>query len=132
MEKRLRSLARIVSVKDQLRRAAEWRLAELARKEEEAAADQRAIIAALNDDHPLHGYLVDAMASHLRRVSERLDAVGREKIAETERLRKETGQLRQAERMLAEAGTAHGRTAERKALAEIIEAALARGPASLP
>lgn len=132
MEARLVKLMRIVRVKEHLRRAAEWRLAELSRLEQEAASEEESLLAALNAGHPLHGHLVDAMAAHLRHVATRLEKLRAAKATETDRLRLETGQLRHAERMLADVDKEHRRAVERKELADLIDAALRRSSASLP
>lgn len=131
-KKRLNTLQRIVEVKEHQRRAAEWRLARLVREEQRVLEDQRSVIAALNADQPLHGLFVETMARHLRVASEKLEALRRSIAMRTAELQTQTGQLKQAERMLRDAVREHDRTAEWKELSEIIEAKLARDAASLP
>jgi hypothetical protein len=131
-EKRLKSLRRIAAAKDQQRRATEWRIARLAGEERAALAEQAAIVAALNGEQPLHGLFVETMARHLRVLAGRIETIRDAIATETAALRLQTGQMKQAERMLAETARSHARALEAKALAEIVEAAAARRAASLP
>ncbi len=128
----MNKLKRIVRVKEHLRQAAEWRLGELVRQEREALQEEESLIAALNAEHPLHGHLVEAMATHLRKVAERLRSIRAAKLAEIEKLREDTGQLKHAERVLTDVDRSHRRMTERKELADSVEAVLARDHASLP
>jgi hypothetical protein len=132
MKKRLQTLTRIVEVKEHQRRAAEWRLARLLGEELALLEDQKSVIAALNSEQSLHGLFVEAMARHLRAVSERLEALRLSIALRTAELKGQTGQLKQAEHLLRDAARQHGRSVEWKDLAEIIDAAVARGGASLP
>ena len=132
MKKRLQTLARIVEVKEHQRRAAEWRLARLRKEELNVLEDQRSVIAALNADQPLHGLFVETMARHLRAASEKLDVVRKSIELRAAELETQTGQLKQAERLLRDAARQHNRSAEWKELADVIDASVARGDASLP
>ena len=132
LKNRLVKLARIVEVKDHQRRSAEWRLGRLRQEEAAVLDDQRAIIAALNEDQPLHGLFVEAMARHLGALSQKLDQLHEAQARQTAELRTHTGQLRQADRMLTDATRKQVRADEWKELSEVIDAALARHDASLP
>ena len=128
----MQTLARIVEVKEHQRRAAEWRLARLRQEELVIVEDQRSVIAALNADQPLHGLFVETMARHLRAASEKLDALRRAIDLQAAELEDQTSQLKQAERLSRDSTRQHDRAVERKELSEMIDAALARGDASLP
>lgn len=128
----MQTLARIVEVKEHQRRAAEWRLARLRQEELAVQEDQRSVIAALNADQPLHGLFVETMARHLRAASEKLDALRRAIDLQAAELEDQTSQLKQAERLSRDSTRQHDRAVERKELSEMIDAALARGDASLP
>ena len=128
----MQTLARIVEVKEHQRRAAEWRLARLRQEELAVQEDQRSVIAALNADQPLHGLFVETMARHLRAASEKLDALRRAIELQAAELEDQTSQLKQAERLSRDSTRQHHRAVERKELSEMIDAALARGDASLP
>ncbi len=132
MKRRLQTLARVVEVKEQQRRSAEWHLARLRQQELTLLEDQRAVIAALNAEQPLHGLFVEMMARQLRASSEKLTALRRGIELRAAELQGQTSQLKQAESMLRDATRAHDRVAEWKELSEVIEAAMARDDASLP
>jgi hypothetical protein len=132
MKKRLENLRRLVALKDQQRQATQWKLVRIEADECAAIADEAAIIAALNDDQPLHGLFVGVMAKHLRAVSERLSAIRQAKTAETIRLQAETRQLRHSEKLRDQVARRHDRIVEEKTLADLVEAAVARDVASLP
>ncbi len=89
-------------------------------------------MAALNADQPLHGLFMETFARHLRRLSKRIAELHREMAAELSRLKAESGQLKRAERMLADVRQTQARAAEARELMEIVEAASARDAASLP
>ncbi len=132
MTRRLDTIRRIVEVKRQQCRATDWALARLKRDEQALLDEERAIVEALNADQPLHGLFMETMARHLRAVAGKREAVRQEEAAEQLRQRTQKGQLRQAERMLAEAERQERRAAESKELIEIVETNAARGGASLP
>ena len=132
LKNRLAKLARIVEVKEHQRRSAEWRLGRLRREEAAMLEDQRSLIAALNEDQPLHGLFVETMAKHLGVLSQKLDALHQAQVRKTAELQAHTGQLRQADRMLVDVSRRQARADEWKELSEVIDAVLARDDASLP
>lgn len=132
LKNRLAKLARIVEVKEHQRRSAEWRLGRLRREEAAMLEDQRSLIAALNEDQPLHGLFVETMAKHLGVLSQKLDALRQAQVRQTAELQTHTGQLRQADRMLVDVSRRQARADEWKELSEVIDAVLARDDASLP
>ena len=132
LKNRLAKLARIVEVKEHQRRSADWRLGRLRQEEAAMLEDQRTLIAALNEDQPLHGLFVETMAKHLSALSQKLDTLRQAQVRQTAELQTHTGQLRQADRMLTDVSRRQARADEWKELSEVIDAALARDDASLP
>jgi serine phosphatase RsbU (regulator of sigma subunit) len=132
LNNRLAKLARIVEVKEHQRRSAEWRLGRLRQQESVVLEDQRTLIAALNEEQPLHGLFVETMAKHLGALSQRLETLRQAQARQVAELETQTGQLRQAERMLLDVTRRQSRADEWKELSEVIDAALARDDASLP
>jgi hypothetical protein len=132
LRKKLKSLQRIAAVKEQQCRLAESKLARLTSEENALLADEEAILAALNADEPLHGLFVEGMSRHLRRLAEKLAALRRAREEEAARLRTLTGERKHAERLRDDTSRHHGRVAEDRALAELVEASLAHRAASLP
>jgi hypothetical protein len=132
LKKRLESIRRIVQLKEQQCLSVEWALARLEREEQDLLSEQDAMLAALNAEQPLHGLFVEAMAKHLRAIARRLDAVRERKDAKRAQLKLQKGQLRHSERIRSGVENTHERLLENKELMEIVEAAAARGRASLP
>jgi hypothetical protein len=132
LKNRLAKLARIVEVKEHQRRSAEWRVGRLRQQESVVLEDQRTLIAALNEDQPLHGLFVETMARHLGALSQRLDALRQAQALQVAELEGQTSQLRQAERMMLDVTRRQSRADEWKELSDVIDAALARDDASLP
>jgi hypothetical protein len=132
MKKRLATLMRIVEVKEHQKHSAEWRLGRVRRQQAAVLEDQRTTISALNAEQPLHGLFVETMARHLGVLAQRLDALRQSEMLLMRELEGETGKLRQAERMLDDVTRKQNRADEWKELEEVVQAALARGDASLP
>lgn len=124
-------LRRIVAVKEHQRRAAEWRRLRHEGEAHEAACEEEALVASLNEDAPHHGLFVAAMARHLRQASSRRSKATRAAEAEAAVVLAQSRKLRHAERILDAAKKLHGVQEERKALAELIESVAAKN-ASLP
>lgn len=133
MADRLAKIRRIQAVQAELHRLAEWRLASLARKQEELATEQTVLIASLNDEDQLHGLFVGAMARRLRALAGETERVKVAREAQADRVLDEARRLKQAERMVDRASVDHRREAEKRELQALVEALLARrGDASLP
>ena len=120
-ENRLRTLHRILTIQEQLRRVAEVKLAALQKEEQELDTAQEEIVAALNRDGPLHGLFVTSMSKALGKLATRGDQVRDLKESQAEDLRKRTGIVRQAERRAREVDQAARREVERMRLVDIIE-----------
>lgn len=132
MKRRLKTIRRVVQVKRQQCRSTDWALARLKQEEQAHLDEERAIVSALNADQPLHGLFLETMARHLRFVAQRLEAVRQAEAGERLKQLKQKAQLKQAERMLADAERQERRMAEGEALNEIVEMVASRGATSLP
>lgn len=127
MDPRHRKAERMLAVREQLQRAAEWRLADATRERSRLDETRQELLATLSSDL-LGPLLVEHAARHLQRVAvERARAEARHR-AEEVRVRDETLATKRAEH-LAEAARATARAAaERKQLADIAEASALRAP----
>ncbi len=120
-DKRLRTLHRILSVQEQLRRTAETKLAGLQRRERELNAAQAEIIAALNGNHHLHGLFVAEMSRSLGKLAKQADDVRAAKDIQGQELRDRTGMVRQAERRVRDVSQDSEREIERSRLEDVLE-----------
>lgn len=133
MADRLKKLRRIQAVQADLHKLAEWRLAVLARKEQELAEDQEALIGTLNSDDSLHGLFVPAMARRLRALAGETEVVRAARETQTERVLEEAKRLKRTERMSDRAAVDHARESEKVELQRLVEGLIARRrDASLP
>ena len=119
--KRLESLRRILAVQSQLKRRAEWKLADLESKGQEIDKSQQEVIAALNADHNLHGLFVETMSRNLAALAKRSDAVRAAAEVERQELRERSGMVRQAERRARIVDQENRRVRERTRLEDIID-----------
>ncbi len=99
MTDRLKKIERLLALQQQLHRLAEWKLAALDRKKAELASEQESLFGALNDDEPLQGLFVEAMARRLNALARETDKVNRARECASRRLAQEGLTLKRAERM---------------------------------
>jgi hypothetical protein len=99
MDSRLKKIERIKHVQERLHQLAEWKLAELDRKKAELAADERSMIAALNDMDKLQGLFIDATAQRLAKLAREADRVNRARAAQDAVLTEAGLRLKRTERM---------------------------------
>ena len=127
MKERLKKAERIRSVREQLQRAAEWRLAAATRERAALEETRGALLATLADD--LFGpLLLEQAARHLNRVAvEAARAEAYQKQQEL-RVRDEALALKRAERMEENARRAANAADERAHTAEIAETSALRSP----
>jgi CRP-like cAMP-binding protein len=111
----------MLAVQQQLHRIEEWRLAELRARLDELAADQKELIAALNEDDALQGLFIDSMARRLQSLSEAASATGKDTQLQAVRLLEQAGRLICAERLAKAADLQELRSNEKRDLAEAIE-----------
>jgi hypothetical protein len=127
MEKRLKSIKRVIAVQEQLRRLAEGKLADLERREANLVSSRREIVASLNEDQALHGLFLEARARRVTSLSKDIASLGRAKEAQAKHLREETGRLKRAERIADELGREHQVALDRKELGELVDRLAAQG-----
>lgn len=94
---RLAKIERILALQGKIHRLAEWRLGETDRKQSELSQDRTRLIAALNDDGPLYGLFVDAMARRLAALARESDRLGRVRDVQQRRLQEEGLRLKRFE-----------------------------------
>jgi CRP-like cAMP-binding protein len=121
MSAHTRKVHRMLAVQQQLHRIEEWRLAELRARLDELAADQKELIAALNEDDALQGLFIDSMARRLQSLSEAASATGKDTQLQAVRLLEQAGRLICAERLAKAADLQELRSNEKSDLAEAIE-----------
>jgi hypothetical protein len=128
MSAHARKMHRILAVQQQLHRIAQWRLTDLHGRLEQLAADEKELIAALNEDDALQGLFIDGMARRLQSLSEAASRTAEETEAQSVRLLEQAGRLICAERTAAAADRATRRANERSDLLETIDRLADRGP----
>jgi hypothetical protein len=121
MTKRLEKLSRILRVQRDLHRAAELRLVQLKLREAAKEEEERQVVAALNDEKPLHGLFIDAMARHLRAASQELSGVRAARAKEALTVMERACRLKQTERAHSAAEREHRRAGERQELERLID-----------
>jgi hypothetical protein len=121
MTARARKMQRILAVQQQLHKIAQWRLTDLHTRLEQLTADQRDLIAALNEDEALQGLFIDGMARRLQSLADAASKTAEETQVQSVRLLEQAGRLACAERTAAAADLAALRADERKGLLETIE-----------
>ena len=133
MSERRDKIRRIKRLQADLHRLAEWRLAKLAQQERSLAEQQEAMLVSLNDEDALHGMFVGAMARRLKSLSGESEVVRAMHDAQSERVLTEAKRLKRVDQMAGRVEDEHRRDAEKRELAQIVDALLARrGDASLP
>ena len=121
MAAEFRKVHRILALQQQLHRIEQWRLADLQIREEELAAEQTDLIAALNEDNALQGLFIDSMARRLQSLSDEEAKTGQAKEVQAVHLLDQASRLVCAERLAEAADLEEMRSNEKKELAEAIE-----------
>ncbi len=134
MDPRHRKTERILAVREQLQRAAEWRLAEASRERARLDQTRQALVATLSSDL-LGPVLLEHAARHLQRIAAESSRVEARQQAAQAQVREETLATKRAERLATAAAATARAAAERRQMAEIAEASALRaaddGDASL-
>lgn len=132
MTDRLRAVQRLLGVRNQLKRVAEWKLAGLNGQVSALGEAQREVIGALNAGHDLHGLFVGAMARHLGVLGKRSEEASAAAARQAQELRERTGQAKCAERLARKVELDGRREQEKAVLGEVIDQLARPGGASLP
>jgi hypothetical protein len=124
MTKPLARVRRILALQEQLHRVEHWRLVELQRRAAELDQERQDLIAALNGDDALAGLFLDATARRLVAIARAADEVARQEQLQGERLAEQAMQVACAERLEERVSVEARRDDEKKALGEVIDAAV--------
>lgn len=130
MQKRLRSLQRILVAQKDLQRIAEWKLANLQRREVDLQKDQERLVSYLDEQHAFTPSYAKTIIGRLQALATLKQATIAEKQRQAERLLTETRRVGQMERRVDAAAEILRRVQARKDLEEIVEAEVMRKPAS--
>jgi hypothetical protein len=129
---RLRAIQRIAGVQEQLRRSAEWKLADLQRQESALRKRESDLVSFLGGGHAFSGLFAAAMARRFRTLSEEIAAVGRAKDAQRAHLMRQAGRAKRAERLLARLEMKDRSSREAQDLNDLLEQLAGRAKASPP
>jgi hypothetical protein len=132
MDRRLKKMGRILKVRERLHQLEELRLANLDREHEELKHGQEVLVAALNQDEPLHGLFVEAMARRLNALARETDRVNRALDVQTRRLFEEGLSLKRTERMTDKVRREYLKDAWKRGFEDLLETPAGRDDASFP
>ncbi|MET0568905.1 MAG: hypothetical protein ABWZ74_07495 [Hyphomicrobiaceae bacterium] len=121
MRSRTHKAHRLVSVQAQIKRAEEWKLADIERRLAAGEAAQRELIAALNENHALYDLFIDTIARRLRALAEEASRTRDAKDAQARRLLACAGRLKTAERLAKAADAEMQGEIEKKDLLDLLE-----------
>lgn len=132
MSKATKRVRRIVKVQQEMHRLAEWRQAELVRRENELKAAQEEIVQVFNDHDKLYGVVIEPMARKLKSLAGEETRVIRDREAQDRRVVEEAVRLKRAERMAARVEEDARHAEEKQSLRDLIEQIGGSGGASFP
>jgi hypothetical protein len=132
MQTRIKSLRRILAVRQDMQRLAEWKLSVLQGKETELQKDQERLFAYLDENHSFTPAYARTIAEKLRVLAATRQRVAAERQIQAEHLLEQTRRLGQSERRVETAVELLRRLDERKELADVIEVQVNRKQASFP
>lgn len=131
LAKRLKRAERLTAVQEQMRRAAEWQLAQTRRDAEAVEADRAALLASVGSS--AHGHLfLEAANRRLRGLAARATELERIAAAQTDAVREQGLALKRAELSAERIGTSLGRERERLEAMERLDGLARARDASLP
>lgn len=112
---------RIVDLQTQLHRAAEWRLQDLRRQEQELRFAEQEVLGALNRDDPLYSRLAPTLARRLTRLAAEAEMTSAAGDRQADVVIEQTRQLEQAERRRKATENVRQRAVEKAALGDVID-----------
>lgn len=130
MKKRLDTLTRIGRLQALMHDHSRWRLHSLERQQAGLNDDLKAVFEILNADRIADGVHAALTARHVRALQVRLDQLARDQDSARGIVLTHGARAKLAELAIEAAALEHRRLSERKALAEIIERAIARSTSS--
>lgn len=131
MQKRLRSISRLLTVQSGLHRLAEGRLAALVRREAALDGDRSALLAALNEHEVFHGAFIYPMAKRLRALDAAREQVARARERESRKVVQQAARKKRVERLRASVDAEWQRSEDQRALLDLIEKSAVPGKTSL-
>jgi hypothetical protein len=124
MKRRLQAIRRLVAVQDQLRRLAEWKLADIDRQIAEVAAAQADLDRFVDRSHPISGMLLGVVTAQRRRLGVRAAQLKEARVGQAERVLEASRSFKLAENIEGRVDEEDRRHREKAELAELIESAL--------
>jgi hypothetical protein len=121
MSARLKSMRRIVEVQRDLRRAAEWRRAELERRLAALQEGERELVRFLSGENAFSGLFAASLAGRLRSLAAEIEEAKRALAAQAEVVLREAGREKRAERLADKLRREERRNEERRELATAVE-----------
>ena len=121
MSTRAERTRRVLALQEQLHRVELWKLLALQRRATELDALGRELIAALNDNDALQGLFLDATARRLKSIAQQADAVERDELLQTVRVREHATRIACAERLSETVDRQAARASEKRDLLDVIE-----------
>ena len=121
MSTRAERTRRVLALQEQLHRVELWKLLALQRRAAELDALRRELIAALNDNDALQGLFLDATARRLKSIAQQADAVERDELLQTVRVREHATRVACAERLSETVDRQAARASEKRDLLDVIE-----------
>ena len=132
MEKRLRTMKRIVTLQTQMRRREEWRLARLERDDALLADRQTQLVGFMESETSVSALMAESTARRIKAVAELRARIVQEKVDQKARLLEQQQRLSCAERIHDEIEIAVQRIIEDNDLDEVLETSIGRAETSLP
>jgi hypothetical protein len=121
MSTRPQRARRVLALQEQLHRIECWKLLALQRRTAELDAQQRELIAALNDSDALQGLFLDATARRLTSIAQEAEEVGHEERLQVVRVAENAMHVACAERLSEAVAKEAARVDEKEALLETID-----------
>jgi len=130
MKRRLEALARIGKLQKQLHELESWRLAEIGRRRDQLAEDERAMWSAMGKGLAAFGATAEAAMRRIAAVEAEIAAAEADYAAQSRHAFEQGARAKLAERVHGGLDVKYRDQQQRKALAELIEQTLAKPPSS--
>jgi len=130
MKRRLESLARIGKLQKQLHELASWRLAQIGRRRDGLAADERAVWDAMGQGLAAYGPPAEAAMRRIRRLEAEIAAAEAAYAAQSRQAFREGARAKLAERAHEDLEAKYRDQQQRRDLADLIERSLRKPPSS--
>ncbi|MCG6121766.1 MAG: hypothetical protein MEP57_03530 [Microvirga sp.] len=118
---RLKSLKRIEAVQKQRHRLEEWRMVRARAEEADLRAAQKAVLDALNADHPLHGLFLAGLGNRVGALGRAVEEAERRSARQSALALEQARRLEVAEKFVREAGRDVGEEERREAFLDYLD-----------